>query len=122
VPARSIAVVDDDDEVRASLARLLRARGFAVRAYGSAEEFLVRPREEAPDCLVLDIRLAGMTGIDLRQRLLERGVRTPVVFITALDDVATVERIRAEAICLLKPVEDTALLDAIAGAIERGDT
>jgi FixJ family two-component response regulator len=118
--ARTIAVVDDDEDVRKALSRLLRAAGFAVRTYASGEEFLARPPGGEPDCLVLDIHLTGMSGLELRRELLERGVGTPVIFITALDDRATMEAVsRAHAAaCLLKPLEESALIGSIACALE----
>jgi FixJ family two-component response regulator len=117
--APSVAVVEDDTAVRRSLSRLLRSAGFAVSAYASAEEFLARPAESAPDCLVLDIHLGGMSGLDLRAELLSRGVTAPVIFITALDDPATMDAISraGAAACLLKPYEDTVLVGSIARAI-----
>jgi FixJ family two-component response regulator len=116
-----VAVVDDDDGVRTSLARLLRARGFAVQVFGSGEALLAHPAAALPDCLVLDIRLGGMSGIDLRRQLLARGTPAPVVFITALEDPATADALRGQAVaCLLKPVEEAELLEAIDGAIESG--
>jgi FixJ family two-component response regulator len=119
MPARWIAVVDDDAAVRKSLSRLLGAAGFAVRTYASGEEFLGRPAGEEPDCLLLDVSLGGMSGPEVCTELLLRGVNTPVVFITALDDRATMEIVsRAGAVaCLLKPIEETALLESIVRAV-----
>jgi FixJ family two-component response regulator len=111
--------VDDDAAVRRALSRLLLSAGFSVSAYDSAEAFLARPADGAPDCLVLDVHLGGMSGLALRAELLSRGVTTPVIFITALDDPVTMEavsRARASA-CLLKPYEDTALVDSIVRAV-----
>jgi FixJ family two-component response regulator len=124
VRARLIALVDDDAAVRKSLSRLLRAAGFLVTTYASGEEFLGRQSAEEPDCLLLDISLAGMSGPDVWKELLHRGVNTPVVFITALDDPTTIESVsRSAAVaCLLKPIEETALIDAITRAVgTRGD-
>lgn len=119
VPTGSVAVVDDDEEVRRALSRLLAAGGFTVNMYASAEEFLARAPGREPDCLLLDIHLTGMSGLELRRELLARGVVTPVVFITALDDPATMEAAsRAQAAaCLLKPLEENVLFDSIAHAM-----
>lgn len=120
VLARSIAVVDDDPEVRAALARLLRTRGFAVRTYGSGEEFLARLPGDPLDCLVLDICLMGMSGLDLRSELLRRNMDTPVVLITAADNPVVLEGFRgADAgTCLFKPIEEAMLVGAITRAIQ----
>ena len=81
-----VGVVDDDESQRRSLARLLRAAGMQPIAYSSAEEFRADVRQPRFDCLVLDVQLPGMSGIDLRDQLLTEGVETPVVFVTAHDD------------------------------------
>jgi FixJ family two-component response regulator len=81
-----VAVVDDDESARRSLGRLLRAAGFQPITYPSAEAFLEDEKRPHFDCLVLDIRLDGMSGIDLQKQLAETGSATPVVFITAHED------------------------------------
>ncbi|HEY7029226.1 MAG TPA: response regulator [Gemmatimonadales bacterium] len=112
-----IAVVDDDEEVRRALGRLLRSAGFAVLPFETAEQFLANDPQET-DCLVADICLPGMSGTDLEDHLARSAPRLPVVLITALDDVATTERLkRSRAITVLqKPFADHALF----AAIERG--
>src|SRR6266536_5785864 len=80
-----VAVVDDDDSFARALGRLLRAAGFEVRTYPSAEDFLAPTSLPQPDCLVLDIQLAGMSGLELQRRLRELGTLTPVIFVTAHD-------------------------------------
>ncbi|MBY3099981.1 MULTISPECIES: response regulator transcription factor [Rhizobium] len=82
---RTVAVVDDDASLRRSLGRLLNAYGFLAEEYASAEDFLARDRKTAIDCLVLDIDLSGMSGIDLQRRLKAEGTVLPVIFITALE-------------------------------------
>jgi FixJ family two-component response regulator len=114
--------VDDDPAVRKALARLLRGAGFSVEVFTSAEEFLGRGPDDNPDCLVLDISLGGMTGLELREELLRAGVETPVIFITAHDDAATRSRLReAPGVpCLRKPFDERLLFEAI-GSLVGGD-
>jgi FixJ family two-component response regulator len=81
-----VGVVDDDESQRRSLARLLRAAGMQPIAYESAEEFRADVKQPRFDCLVLDVQLPGMSGIDLRNQLATEGVATPVIFVTAHDD------------------------------------
>jgi FixJ family two-component response regulator len=111
-----VGVVDDDDDLRRALRRLLLASAFRVQTYSSAEEFLAS--NDSPDCLVLDIHLGGMTGLELYGRLKERTVTPPVVFMTAHDDY-TRELERGGTTCLLKPFDDHALIDAIEEACGR---
>ncbi|MBY5717486.1 response regulator [Rhizobium leguminosarum] len=90
---RTVAVVDDDASLRRSLGRLLNAYGFLAEEYASAEAFLARDSKTAIDCLVLDIDLGGMSGIDLQRRLKAEGTTLPVIFITALETAS----VKAEA-------------------------
>ena len=117
----SIAVVDDDASVRKSLSRLLHGAGFEVETFSSAEAFLARGEGSHTDCLVLDISLGGMSGLELRAELLRTGVPTPVVFITAHDDAATQRGLRAlpETACLRKPFDETLLFEAIGAAMRQ---
>jgi len=110
-----VSVVDDDASLLRALGRLLRAAGFTVEAFTSAEQFLDSEHRVPPRCVVLDVRLSGMTGFELHERLLAAGTPPPVIFITAHDDVATRERARrAGAVQYLrKPFEDDALIEAI---------
>jgi FixJ family two-component response regulator len=114
-----VAVVDDDAGVRKALARLLRANGYQVETYGSAEQFLGRPPGALPDCLLLDINLERMSGLDLYERLRELQGQPPVVFITGRDQgiVEEVHRRAPGRSCLLKPFDDSVLLDAIGRAV-----
>lgn len=110
-----VSVVDDDASLLRAVGRLLRAAGFTVEAFASAEEFLETEHRVRPRCLVLDVRLGGMSGFELHERLLATGTPPPVIFVTAHDDPATRERARlAGAVQYLrKPFEDAALIDAI---------
>jgi len=114
-----VAVVDDDESVRDSLPDLLREFGFDARVFPSAEEFLVSDSLGQTKCLVLDIAMPGMTGLDLQQELKARGHTIPIVFITAQKD----ETVRKRALeggavgVLLKPFSDTALLKALNAAL-----
>ena len=113
-----VSVVDDDESVRESLPDLLREFGFAARAFSSAEAFLSSDCVDETSCLILDIVMPGMTGLDLQQELTRRGQEVPVIFITAGKD----EALRARAFkqgavrFLNKPFSDTALLDALNAA------
>ena len=114
-----VAVVDDDESVRESLPDLLREFGFAAHPYSSAKEFLASDDINQTKCLVLDIAMPGMTGLDLQRELKARGQKIPIVFITASKD----ESVRAEALregavdVLLKPFSDKALLEALNKAL-----
>jgi FixJ family two-component response regulator len=119
-----VCVVDDDESLLRALRRLLRASGFTVEAFGSAEAFLDTVHRVPPRCLVLDVRLAGMSGFELYEHLLTTGTPPPVVFITAHDDPTTRERARrAGAVQYLrKPFEESALIEALCWATATGRT
>jgi FixJ family two-component response regulator len=114
-----IAVVDDDISVRESVESLLKSVGFQVNTYSSAEEFLGSPKLNAADCLVLDVRLDGMSGPDLQRELKTGGHSIPIVFVTAHETEALRERMLADGAidCLLKPFNDDTLLDAVEVAL-----
>jgi FixJ family two-component response regulator len=116
-----IAVVDDDPSVRRGLERLIRSLGWKAEAFASAQEFLAHPRTEAPSCLVLDLQLPGLSGLDLQTRMVEVGLETPIVFLTGHGDIpASVKAMKAGAVeFLTKPVDEQHLLKAIQEAIER---
>ncbi len=118
----TIAVVDDDPAIRRALERLLRGAGFDLETFGSAEEYLARGRDFQPDCLVLDISLGGMSGLELRDELIRKGKLVPVVFITARDDAVT-QRGLLNAVgvpCLRKPFDEELLFEAIASVTGEG--
>jgi FixJ family two-component response regulator len=116
-----VFVVDDDASMQRSLDTLLRSVGLDVRAFSSAQEFMQAARPEAPGCLVLDVRLPGMSGLTFQQELAKAGVALPVIFLTGHGDVPmTARAMKAGAAeFLTKPFDEQVLLDAIHAAIER---
>jgi FixJ family two-component response regulator len=117
--APAIAVIDDDASVRRALQRLLRSAGFAVETFATAREFLDAGPRARVACLVLDIHLPGMSGVELQEHLEVSGVPIPIVFITAHDDVPTRERVTRAGVVgyLRKPFDQGALIEAIGRAI-----
>jgi FixJ family two-component response regulator len=118
-----VFVVDDDVSVRESLELLIRTAGWRPETFASALDFLSRPRPTVPCCLVLDVTLPGLSGLELQQQLVER-TDMPIIFITGHGDVPmTVQAMKAGAVeFLTKPLTNDVLLDAIGGAIERSRT
>ena len=119
---RAVAfVIDDDPSMRRSLDTLLRSVGLDVHLFSSAQEFMGAARPDAPGCLVLDVRLPGMSGLAFQQELVKAGIALPVIFLTGHGDVPmTVRAMKAGAAeFLTKPFDDQVLLDAIHAAIER---
>ena len=116
-----VFVVDDDPSVRRAIKRLVESVGLQVELFGSAQEFLRSQRPGAPSCLVLDIRLPGISGLDFQRQLAEANTLIPIVFITAHGDIPmTVRAMKAGAVeFLTKPFRDQDLLDAIQLALER---
>jgi FixJ family two-component response regulator len=116
-----VFVVDDDASMRRSLESLLRSVGHEVRLFSSAQEFMQAARPDAPGCLVLDVRMPGMSGLTFQEELAKAGVGLPVIFITGHGDVPmTVRAMKAGAVeFLTKPFDDQVLLDATHAAIER---
>jgi len=116
-----VAIVDDDPSVRRGLQRLIRSAGWKVETFASAQEFLDRPSAISPSCLVLDLQLPGLSGLDLQQRMADLGLDIPVVFLTGQGNIpASVKAMKAGAIeFLTKPVDEQNLLKAIQEAIER---
>ena len=116
-----VFVVDDDISVRESLELLIGNEGWHVETFTSAEEFLNRPREPVPSCLVLDISMPGLNGLELQKRLAVERHEMPIIFVTGHGDVPkTVQAMKAGAVeFLTKPFSDSTLLSAIGGAIER---
>ncbi|HEX3984217.1 MAG TPA: response regulator [Acidisoma sp.] len=114
-----VAVVDDDESVRESLPDLLWELGYEARGFVSAEEFLEADKARQAECLVLDVAMPGMSGIDLQHELSRRERKVPTVFITAHDIEVVPLRVREMGTvdCLLKPFTDTALLEAMQAAL-----
>jgi FixJ family two-component response regulator len=117
----TVFVVDDDASVREALGGLVRSAGLAVTTYATAQEFLAGPRIDGPSCLVLDVRLPGVSGLDLQHRMTEAHLEIPIIFITGHGDVPTsVRAMKAGAVeFLTKPFVDADLLTAIHEAIKR---
>ena len=120
-PAPTVFVVDDDEGVRNSLRFLLKSVGLAAHAFGSASEFLATYRPSQPGCLVLDVRMPGMSGLELQEQLNLRGAVIPVIFITGHGDIPmAVEAMQQGAFDFLqKPFRDQDLIDRIQRALER---
>ena len=121
---RLVFVVDDDVSVRESLELLIRCAGWQPETFASAQEFLARPRIHAPSCLVLDVTLPDLNGLDLQKRVAADRTDMPIIFITGYGDVPmTVQAMKAGAVeFLTKPFGDDVLLSAIRSAIERSQT
>ena len=119
-----VFVVDDDPSVRRALKRLVGSMGLQVEVFGSAQEFLQCKRPDVPSCLVLDIRLPGIGGLDFQRQLADAKIHIPIIFITAHGDIPmTVRAMKSGAVeFLTKPFRDQDLLDAIHVALERDRT
>ena len=117
----TVFVVDDDPSMRGALKNLLRSVGFEVETFGSAQEFISSQRSEMPACLILDVRLPGLSGLDLQRQLAEANIHLPIVFITGHGDIQmSVRAIKAGALeFLTKPFRDQDLLDAVQQAVDR---
>ncbi len=116
-----VYVVDDDEGIRKSIESLIRSVGLNVQTFESALDFLAAKRQTAPGCLVLDVRLPGLSGLDLQSELARAEIQTPIVFITGHGDIPmSVRAMKAGAVeFLTKPFRDQDLLDAIRQAIQR---
>lgn len=116
-----VLVVDDDPSVRRALVNLFESVGLRVAAFGSAPEILQSKPPEVPSCLVLDIRLPGLSGLDLQADLAKANIHTPIIFITGHGDIPmTVRAMKSGAVDFLtKPVRDQDMLDAVQAAIQR---
>jgi FixJ family two-component response regulator len=117
----TVFVVDDDDLVRASIQGMLKSVGLRSETFGTAQEFLRSKRPDGPSCLVLDVRLPGVNGLDFQHQLVDAGIRIPVIFITGHGDIPmTVKAMKSGAVeFLTKPFRDQDLLDAINQALDR---
>ena len=120
-PDSIVYVVDDDFSVREAIKSLIRSVGLRVETFGTAQEFLKSARPDAPGCVVLDVRLPGLSGLDLQRELAANGINLPVIFITGHGDIPmSVRAMKAGALeFLTKPFRDQDLLDAIQQALER---
>ena len=116
-----VFIVDDDAPMRESLKNLLRSIGLRAELFASAQEFLQSKRPDLPGCLVLDVRLPGLSGLDLQRRTAEAGIDIPIIFITGYGDIPmSVRAMKAGAVeFLTKPIREQDLLDAVRVALER---
>jgi FixJ family two-component response regulator len=115
----TIYVIDDDESVRRSFERLLRSAKLDAKTFSCAEEFLNSLRKSETGCIIMDLRMPGLTGFDLQKKIASQGIRMPVIVISASDDAQSRERARelGAVAFFRKPVDDQALLDAIFWAI-----
>jgi len=115
-----VAIVDDDDSMRSALQGLLKAVGLPAQAFGSAEEFLNSGQQHKAACLIADIRMPGMSGLELQAKLNAERCKIPIIFITAHGDAKMrMQALRAGAVeFLAKPFDDEALLESVRGALE----
>jgi FixJ family two-component response regulator len=120
----TVFVIDDDDALRVSIAELLRSAGVRAETFATAREFLSHERGDGPSCLVLDLQLAGMNGLEVQQELARAGDSTPIIFLTGHGDVPTAVRaMKSGAVeFLAKPFDAESLLDAVQQALERDRT
>jgi FixJ family two-component response regulator len=116
-----ISVVDDDASVRAAMTRLLKSFGFAANAFASANEFLQSPRLGDTSCLIADVQMPGMSGVELQEYLIAQGHSTPIIFITAFpEDSIREQAMNAGAICFLsKPFDGARLIECVDRALKR---
>jgi FixJ family two-component response regulator len=119
-----VFVIDDDESVREAVMSLIRSVGLRVEAFASAGEFLQSPRPDLPACLILDVRMPGLSGLDLQRDLAEANIHIPIIFITGHGDIPmSVRAMKGGAVeFLTKPFRDQDLLDAIQQALERDRT
>jgi FixJ family two-component response regulator len=117
----TVFVIDDDAHMRAAMERLLKSVGLRSESFASPQDFLQRKPSDNPSCLVLDVRLPGMSGLDVQRKLIDSGVHMPIIFISGHGDIPmTVKAMKSGAVeFLTKPFRDQDLLDAIQQALER---
>ena len=116
----TVFVIDDDAAVRTAIQGLLKSVGLRSEGFGTAQEFFGSHRQEGPSCLILDVRLPGVSGLDFQRKLVDAGVRTPIIFITGHGDIPmSVKAMKSGAVeFLTKPFRDQDLLDAVYQALE----
>jgi len=119
--AEMVFVIDDDESIREALKSLIRSVGLSVETFASAQDFLESSRPDVPSCLILDVRMPGLSGLDLQRDLAEAHIHIPIIFITGHGDIPmSVRAMKAGAVeFLTKPFRDQDLLDAIQQALER---
>lgn len=122
-PPPTVYVVDDEQAVRASLAWLIESVGYQVRAFASSEEFMQGYTPDGPGCLVLDVRMPGMSGLELQERLTQQQIDVPIIFVTGHGDVPmAVRAMKSGAVDFIeKPFNDQVLLDRIHQALSRAE-
>jgi FixJ family two-component response regulator len=122
-PAAIVFILDDDDRMRAATQRLLKTVGLHSEAFATPQEFLRHKLPDVSSCLILDVRLPGMSGLDVQRRLIDSDVQIPIIFITSHGDIPmTVKAMKSGAVeFLTKPFRDQDLLDAIQEALKRAD-
>ena len=120
-PTELVLVIDDDASMREAISRLLHAIGLTVRTFGSAREFLGTRLPDIPACVVLDVRLPDLSGLDLQREMVERGIHVPIIFVTGHGDIQmSVQAMKAGAVeFLTKPFRDQELIDAVRSGIHR---
>src|SRR6267378_3021252 len=118
-----VIIIDDDPSFRRSTERLIRSMGYSAQSFGTASDFLRSRLPDAPTCVVLDVRLPGLSGLDLQGALLKAGIQIPIIFITAHGDIPmTVRAMKAGAVeFLTKPFRSQDLLDAIAHSLKQDE-
>jgi FixJ family two-component response regulator len=119
----TVFIVDDDDRMRAAMQRLLKSVGLHAESFATPQDFLCHKLPDVASCLILDVRLPGMSGLDVQRRLIEAGVLIPIIFITSHGDIPmTVKAMKSGAVeFLTKPFRDQDLIDAIQEALKRDD-
>ena len=119
--ADTVFVIDDDESIREALKSLIRSVGLSVETFASAHDFLQSSRPDVPSCLILDVRMPGLSGLDLQRDLADANIHIPIIFITGHGDIPmSVRAMKAGAVeFLTKPFRDQDLLDAIQQALER---
>jgi FixJ family two-component response regulator len=119
-----IAIVDDDEPLREALGSVMKAAGFAIHTFATAEDFLDSPNWQETACLILDVRLPGMSGIELQKRMADAGSQVPIIFVTAHGDAALRDLVMKSGAAgfLNKPVRSDALLKEIHAALARNRT
>jgi FixJ family two-component response regulator len=118
-----ISIVDDDESLRIATAKLVRLHGFLVHAFASAEEFLESPHVGDTSCVITDIRMPGMSGVDLQDHLIAQGIRVPVIFISAFPEESSRKRAMEAGAAgfLTKPFDGKVLIDCVSNALQESE-